>query len=172
MGDRAADVPIVAFVGRSGCGKTTLITRLVQALSKRCICAAVVKHSPIHEVETDVKGTDTWRFWEAGARHVTLVARDRTVHSHRFDDEPELQRALDGVHGVDVILLEGYKRSSVPKVEVIRQACDPQPIPGVVQRIACVTDVVGIEGSVPVFGLDEVEALVGFLVERLGLSRW
>lgn len=160
--------PIVAFVGRSGSGKTTLIERLLPALAAHGVRTAVLKHSPVHTVRMDKSGTDTDRFWQSGARHVALAAQDRVIHMHRFESEPALQMALQGIHDVDLVLLEGYKRTDVPKVEVIRRAHDPDPIEGLASRIAVVTDVNELSLGCPKFGLDQVRELAEFLVQRLG----
>jgi molybdopterin-guanine dinucleotide biosynthesis adapter protein len=159
---------VVAFVGRSGSGKTTLITRLVPVLTGLGIRVGIVKHSPVHPVETDVTGQDTHRFWMSGARHVTLVGQDRVVHAHRFEAEPALPAVLAGMHDVDLILLEGYKRSEWPKIEVIRRAHDPQPIEGLRGRIAVVTDVEELAVDCARFQLDQVRELALFLVGCLG----
>lgn len=160
------EIPVVGFVGRSGCGKTTLLERLIPRLDAAGVRVAVVKHSPVHGVQTDMPGTDTYRYWEAGVQQVTLAARDRVVHTHRYATEPDLKTALAGVHDVDLILLEGYKRSSVPKVEVIRRANDPDPIGELTERIAVVTDVAELDVACPRFGLDEVDELACFLMDH------
>ncbi len=158
---------VVAFVGRSGSGKTTLLTQVIPALAALGVRAAVVKHAPDHAVVTDCPGSDTHRFWAAGAQHVALAARDRVVHTHRYAADPGLSATLSGVHDVDLILLEGYKRSGVPKVEVIRGACNPQPLSGLVGRIACVTDVTDMVLEVPCFGFDAVAPLAAFLMAQV-----
>ena len=161
-------IPAVAFVGRSGSGKTTLIEALVPVLMARGLRVAVVKHAPGHGVETDVRGTDTYRFWEAGAAHVTLVTRDRIAHVHRHNDgPPPLDAALDGVNGVDVVILEGFKGSRTPKIEVIRAARDSKPIEGLEGRIACVSDVPKLGLACPRFEFDDLEGVAGFIVERV-----
>lgn len=159
-------IPVVALVGRSGSGKTTLLVALIAALSRRGVRVAAIKHSPLHHVESDVPGTDSYRYWEAGAAHVGLVATDRVVHTQRCQNEPDLAAVIADVVGVDLILLEGYKRSSVEKMELIRSACDPIPLEGLTCRVAYVTDVAMPAADCPVFGLDEVDRLANFLVRR------
>ena len=161
---------VVAFVGRSGSGKTTLIERLIPVLAEKGVRVAIVKHSPVHNVETDTPGRDTHRFWMAGARHVALATREAVVHRHRFDEEPALETVLAGIHDVDLILLEGDKRSDVPKIEVIRRGHDHRPIEALQGRIAVVTDLEEKVAECPHFPLDPPDALARFLIETLGME--
>lgn len=160
-------IPMVAIVGRSNSGKTTVIEKLVPLLAEAGVRVAVVKHAPIHGVQTDVAGTDTFRFWEAGARHVTLVARDRIAQVHRYGDgAADLTAALRDIHDVDLVILEGFKASPVPKIEVIREARDPDPIDGLEGRIAVVSDVAGLELGCPRFGFAGLSDLAAFIAGR------
>ncbi|MGC9347795.1 MAG: molybdopterin-guanine dinucleotide biosynthesis protein B [Anaerolineae bacterium] len=162
-------IPVVAFVGRSGSGKTTLLERLLPKLNERGVRVAVVKHAVRHTVASDVPGTDTYRFWQVGAAQVALVARDRLAWTKRYDREPELGEVLAQIEGVDLILLEGYKASAFPKVEVVRRACDPELLSGIDNVVGVVTDVpdlAGVAADVPLFPLDGSERLVGFLIQR------
>jgi molybdopterin-guanine dinucleotide biosynthesis protein MobB len=165
-------VAVIAFVGRSGSGKTTLIEQLMPILREQGVRVAVVKHSPDHALETDTPGSDTHRLWMSGAQHVALVGRDRVVHTHRFEEEPSLTVVFAGLHDVDLILLEGYKRSDVPKVEVIRRAHDPHPIEGLERRIAVVTDIEDVGGDCPRFRLDQLHELANFLVGYVKGEGW
>lgn len=170
--------PVVAFVGHSGSGKTTLLLKVIPALKAHGMSVAVIKHSSHRGIETDVPGSDTRRLWDAGASEVALVAPDRIALSRRLAVEPPLGEVLDLVAtsasiggpapaegGAPVlVLIEGYKRSAVPKVEVIRAACNPAPLRDLAGRVACVTDVRGLRLGCPVFDLDDVSGLVEFLV--------
>ena len=159
--------PVFAFVGRSNCGKTTLLEKVVAVLTVRGYRVGVVKHTRHRNVALDALGTDTRRFWDAGAAHVTLVSPARVTHAHRYAVEPEVTAILDAVRDVDVVVLEGYKATSLPKIEVVRAARDPLPLPGLVNRIAFVTDVAALGGMCPCFALDQVEAVADFLVSRM-----
>ncbi len=159
-------IPIVAFVGRSNSGKTTLLQKLIALLRERGYRVAVVKHTVRADVETDLPGTDTRRLWEAGAEHVAFVTPDRIVHTHRYAELPPLEAALAGVADVDVVLIEGFKYGPYPKIEVVRAARDPALIADLQGRIACVTDVPDLLCGVPHFTFDDIAGLADF-VERV-----
>jgi molybdopterin-guanine dinucleotide biosynthesis protein MobB len=99
-------IPVIAFVGRSKSGKTTLLEKLIRELGRRGYRVAAVKHTA-HPIEPDAPGKDTYRFAQAGAVQVILAAPEMT-----------LEEALAGVQDVDLALVEGYKRADVPKIEV------------------------------------------------------
>lgn len=166
-GAAVGPTPVLAFVGRSGSGKTTLLLKLIPALLARQMRVAVVKHSSHRGLETDVAGSDSRRFWDAGAREVALVTPDRVAHTRRVESEPRLDEVLAVVGSVDLILLEGFKCSDVLKIEVIRAACTSALLEGLSGRVACVTDVAGLGMDCPVFGLDDVEGVVDFLIEYM-----
>jgi len=159
--------PVVAFVGRSGSGKTTLLLKLIPVLRARRIRVAMVKHSSHRGVETDVAGSDSRRFWDAGAGEVALVTPDRVAHTRRVASEPRLDEVLSVMGGADLVLLEGFKHSDVSKIEVVRTACTPAPLEGLRGRVACVTDVTDLGMDCPMFGLEDVEGVADFLMERV-----
>ena len=167
-GEMGKTPAVVAFVGRSGSGKTTLLLKLIPALRARQIRLAVVKHSSHRGVETDIAGSDSRRFWDAGVDAVVLVTPDRVAHTRRVEREPRLDEVLSVVGSVDLVLLEGFKCSDVSKIEVIRAACTSVLLDGLRGRVACVTDVADLGIDCPVFRLDDVESVTDFLAERVG----
>jgi len=167
MGDVMGRFPVVSFVGRSNSGKTTLLEKLIVLLRQRGYRVGVVKHTLRENVETDIPGTDTHRMWDAGAEHVAFVTPDRIVHTQRYAQAPTLDLALAGIHDVDIVIAEGFKRGPFPKIEVTRAARDPNLIPDVDGRIACVTDVPDLECAVPRFAFDDVVGLADFVEHAL-----
>lgn len=158
--------PMVAFVGRSGCGKTTLLEQVVAELTRRGYRVAVVKHTRHHDVATDLPGSDTRRFWEAGAAEAMLVTPDRVARVRRCAVEPALEEMAATITDVDLIVVEGYKQAALPKLEVVRAACDPEPIPTVEGRIAFVTDVPALAGDLPCLDLNDSQAVADFIVHH------
>ncbi|MBN1247577.1 MAG: molybdopterin-guanine dinucleotide biosynthesis protein MobB, partial [Anaerolineae bacterium] len=113
--------------------------------------------------------SDTRRLWDVGAEQVALVAPDRIALSRRLRVELTLQEVLEsvvtvGTESPTLVLVEGYKRSRVPKIEVIRAACNPQPLQDLEHRLACVTDVSGLTLDCPMLALNDVAGVVELLL--------
>ncbi len=104
---------VVAFVGHSGAGKTSLIERLVAILRKKGYRVGVLKHTHAR-IKVDRNGTDTDRFRLAGAA-VSAIADDRTLV--RFEGASDPMTLLSSLAAeVDLLLVEGYKQLDLPKV--------------------------------------------------------
>lgn len=155
--------PIISFIGWSGSGKTTFIEKLIPHLRSRGLRLAVIKHDG-HEFQMDREGKDTWRFTQAGAEYVA-IANPR--HSAELINSPVTFRQLcrRAEDFADLIIAEGWTDEAAPQIEILRGHQDlrcthPQ------QLIAVVTDQ-AVDTFLPVFGLEDVEALAGFILTRL-----
>jgi molybdopterin-guanine dinucleotide biosynthesis protein B len=119
--------PVLAVSGYKNSGKTTLIEGVLPLLADLGLRVAVVKRDG-HRFEADTPGADTWRFLRAGANGTAIFDGEKYMLVKR---EAVSERALFGVFSdVDLILLEGFKDSSWPKIEILRGdssdfVCDP-----------------------------------------------
>ena len=111
---------IFGIAGFSGSGKTTLIERVIPQITARGLKVAVIKHTH-HDFDMDRPGKDSWRAREAGAATVLLSSDHRTalLTEHR-DTPPTLNDLLAQLPPCDLVLVEGYKREAIPKLEVHR----------------------------------------------------
>ena len=117
---------VVGFAGYSGSGKTTLVEQLIPRLRARGLRVSVVKHAH-HRFDIDHPGKDTFRHREAGAFEVVIASGRRLALMREFEQAAELS-----VHhllaelwdGVDWVLVEGFRGSDLPKIEVWRPATD------------------------------------------------
>lgn len=160
------DGPVVGIIGRSGSGKTQLLEKLIPILRASGCRLAIVKHTHHRGLKTDQPGSDSYRFWVAGAHQVTLASPDRIVHTYRREDDPSLSQVLAGVHDADLVLVEGYKFSSIPKLEIVRAARDARPLKHVINRLAFITDVRELQAVERWFSLEDVEGVTRFLIDR------
>ncbi len=113
---------VVGFAGFSGSGKTTLVESVISALKLRGLRVSVVKHAH-HEFDIDHAGKDTFRHREAGAFEVVVASSKRVALMREFEKEANLSvhhLIAELYDGVDWVLVEGFKRSDLLKIEVYR----------------------------------------------------
>ena len=154
---------IIAVVGKSKSGKTTLIERLIPEIKKRGYRVGSVKHAH-HGFEIDKKGKDSYRHRAAGADVVVVAAPGEIAMVRRVEQDTldQLERFFDDV---DLVLVEGYKRTQHPKIEVFDRKSHAAPL-GLNEEglIAFVSDDT-VEVGVPVYRRDQIVE-IGDLIER------
>src|SRR3974390_898456 len=161
--------PIVSIVGWSNSGKTTLIERLIPALNRLGYRIATIKHN-LHGFEIDHKGKDSWRHKQAGAQ-LTVIASPGKVAL--IEDTPRdygIAELCDRyVRDVDLILLEGFKGNSYPKIEVYRPEIHSEMLCGKEDNLFAVVADKDIPLNVPRFRKEDSNEIAG-LIEELFLK--
>jgi len=156
---------IIGLAGWSGSGKTTLVTKVIPVLMRRGLKVATVKHAH-HDFDTDRPGKDSWLHRQAGASEVAIVSSRRWAIVHELGDEaePPLVDMLAKLSPVDLVIVEGFKRQSHPKLEVFRAAVGkPLLHPDDDCIVAVATDTPLPQAQVPVLMLDDIEGLANVL---------
>ena len=114
--------PVVSIVAKSGTGKTTLLEKLIADLKSRGFRVGAVKHDA-HSFRIDHEGKDSWRLTEAGADTMLITSPEKIamVKQNPQGAEPPLNETIAAYcDDLDILLTEGFKRSSMPKIEVYR----------------------------------------------------
>jgi len=120
MAKESKEIPVVSIVGESDTGKTTLIEKIIPELTRRGYRVATVKHD-VHGFDIDHEGKDSWRHKQAGACLTVLSSPWRVAVVEDVEKDHDIVELRDRyIRNVDIIVTEGFKRNSHPKIEVFR----------------------------------------------------
>lgn len=159
------EIPVITIIGKSGSGKTTLLEKLIAELKRREYRVATIKHHSHAGFDIDRPGKDSWRHAQAGSDHVIIAAPDKIASYRLLKRELTLDEIVAGIHDVDIILVEGYKRAGKPTLEVIRSEIGVEPICPLEQCLAIATDA-PLSAALPQFDLFDAEGITNFIERR------
>lgn len=165
---------IFGISGWKNSGKTSLTVRLVEEFTQRGFTVSTIKHAH-HEFDIDKQGADSYRHRQAGAHEVAIVSGTRfaIMHELRGAQEPTLADILPRLAPCDLLLIEGYKREAIPKIEVRRLEANSQvPLTDLDPHILAIAADHTIESSsIPVFDLNDTLSIADFIAETTGLTK-
>ncbi|MCJ8518133.1 molybdopterin-guanine dinucleotide biosynthesis protein B [Pseudorhizobium tarimense] len=157
---------VFGIAGWKNSGKTGLAVRLVKEFTRRGYRISTIKHAH-HDFDIDKVGADSYRHRQAGAHEVALVSGTRFAIMHELREEPEppFEEILARLAPCDLVLIEGYKREPVPKIEARRlEASKREPLaPSDPHIMAIAADHPMTDTALPVFDLDDTVAIADFI---------
>lgn len=160
------------LAGWSGSGKTTLVVKLLPALIDRGFKVSTMKHTH-HQFDMDKPGKDSHNHRMAGAEEVMVTSSTRwaLLHELRGDAEPDIQTLIDRMSPVDLVLIEGFKSYPHAKLEVHRPSLGKSLLADQDSSVVAIaTDEPFEHPSLPVLDLNDVKAIVDFIVGHTGLT--
>lgn len=159
---------VLGLIGWSGSGKTTLLTRLLPLFIAQGLRVSTVKHAH-HGFDLDRPGKDSHAHRLAGASEVMIASERRWALMHELSGpEPELPELLSRMSPVDLILVEGFKSSSHPKIEVHRPSLGQPPFwPGRADIAAVAADAPLADCPLPCLDLASPAAIVAWSLRFL-----
>lgn len=163
--------PVVSIVARSGTGKTTLLEKLIAELKQRGFRVGVIKHDA-HRFGIDHEGKDSWRLTQAGADTMLITSPDKLAMIKQYSEEQEptlAETVATYCDDVDIVLTEGFKKSTMPKIEVHRRERS--------EKLLCRNEVheptliavasdSRLEIDVPLYDINDAHGLCDLIVER------
>lgn len=160
---------IYGVVGWKNTGKTTLLERLVTEITERGFSVSTIKHAH-HSFDVDHPGKDSYRHRAAGATEVILTssARFALMHELRGADEPSLEELIAKLSPVDLVLIEGFKTGTHPKIEAHRAETGQSLIADNDSTIRAVASDSSHTTDLPTFALDDVSAIADYILSEVG----
>ena len=165
---------IFGLAGWSGSGKTTLMMALIPELVSRGVTVSTLKHAH-HAFDVDQPGKDSWRHRQAGAQEVMVCSQNRwaLMRELRGAPEPSFDELVRRMSPVDILLVEGFKRHSHPKIEVYRPSLGkPLLHPEDPLVVAIASDEMLPELGLPWLSLSDAGAVATFILARHEYYRW
>lgn len=115
------DIKVVAFVAKSNTGKTTLLEKVIAELKRRGYKVGAIKHDA-HSFNIDHPGKDSHRLTAAGADTMLITSPEKLALIRKHESAPPLEELIPAYFSdMDIVLTEGFKMSSLPKIELHRK---------------------------------------------------
>ena len=162
---------IFGFAGWSGSGKTTLIERLLPLFIAQGLRVALIKHAH-HSFDLDQPGKDSYRHRQAGCTEVLVSSSRRwaLVHELRGAPEPAFEELVAHMSPCDLLLVEGFKRGKLPKLEVYRAAVGEPLIHPHDPDVVAVASDGKVATTLPCLDLNDPPVIASFVLRHVGLG--
>ena len=167
-------VPAIGFCAFSGTGKTTLLTQLIPQLKAGGIRLAVIKHAH-HSFEIDYSNKDSYKLRHSGTQQMlivseTCIAKIKDINPQK--DKINLQELLNELDfdELDLILVEGFKHSNFPKIELHRAEIKAPlifPNDNSVIAVAADGELATRPAHLPVLDLNNIQEITEFIQRYL-----
>ncbi len=163
-------VKAISFVAKSGTGKTTLLEKVIARLKAKGYRIGVIKHDA-HRFDIDHPGKDSHRLAAAGADTMMISSPEKLALVKKHTASPPALAEILAIYftDVDIVLTEGFKHGSLPKIELHRkersatlicrgEAHDPM--------LVAVASNEPLKLDVPVLDLNDAGAVADFIEEK------
>jgi len=158
-------IPLVSFVGKSASGKTTLIEKIIPELTRKGWRVATIKHRR-HGFDIDREGKDSWRHRKAGARMTVMSSPEQIAVIENPERDLDIAELRDRyIHGVDIVLTEGFKGNTYPKIEVFRSVLKREMLCSKEDNLIAVASDEDMNIDVPCLNIDDAQGIAQLIID-------
>jgi len=163
-------LPILAIVGWSGTGKTTLLQKVIPILGDKGIRAGLIKHTH-HQMDVDTPGKDSYLLRKAGASQVIVASSERwalmcETPEKQSIDLPYLLSRMDHAT-LEVVLVEGFKDEPVPKIVLWRAGIKGGIEELLDEQVIAVASDQKLTLNVPILDINRPDSVADFIADWL-----
>ena len=155
------------IVGWKNSGKTYLVQRLIEWFSKKNLIVASIKHAH-HNFDIDKPGTDSYLHRQAGSQQIIVSSSKRwaKVVELKNKSEKKLDELLRELNCPDIVIIEGFKDSPHPKIEIVKEDSDNYLFSKLKNVIGIVSNK-QLETNLPQFKREEIDKLAKFILNKV-----
>ena len=146
--------------------KSELVRRLVVELMGRGLRVSTMKRVS-DAVDLEKPGSGTWQHRAAGAAEVMIANARRFAllcETPADAKEPEVTQLLARMAPVDIVLLDGFRRSRYPKMEALPAGQDRAVLAPGDPRVLAITSDTPVAAAIPCLALSDIAALADFVL--------
>ena len=155
------------IVGWKNSGKTYLVQRLIEWFSKKNLVVASIKHAH-HDFDIDKPGTDSYLHRQAGSQQIIVSSSKRWTKIVELNgrSEKKLDELLRELDAPDIVIIEGFKNSPHPKIEIVKEDSDNYLFLKLKNIIGIVCDK-QISTILPKFRRREIDKIAEFILTNM-----
>ena len=157
---------IIGITGWKDVGKTYYASLIIKLLVKRGYQVGSIKHAH-HDFDIDKPGTDSFKHREAGSNQVIISSSKRwaKITENNNENEKSLDELIQEFNDVEIIVVEGFKKESHPKIEILTKGLNNRN-KETKNVVAIVSDDLK-DNTTPVFKENDIENLVEFIIKKI-----
>ena len=157
---------IIGIVGWKNSGKTRLAKEIIKYLVSKDFVIGTIKHAH-HSFDIDKKETDSFIHRKAGAQEVLISSSKRwaKIDEREKLNELSLNDLLKKIERADIVLVEGFKKESHKKIEVMRGIdSKKKPLYNILSNVVAIVSNYKVNAKVPVFKENDFKGIGNFII--------
>ena len=136
----------------------------------------LIKHAH-HSFDVDRPGKDSYVLRHAGAQQTMVASKNRwalMTETPSHEQDPKLEELITHLEQkqLDLILVEGFKHTHYPKLEVNRSAVNSTLLypndPDIIALVTIEKPLTEYSANIPILDLDDTEQIVQFILNFIG----
>ena len=159
-------IKVIGVVGWKDVGKTFFATEIIKLLVSKKFKVGSIKHAH-HDFDIDQDGTDSFKHRNAGSNQVIISSSKRwaKIIENNNKKEKNLDELIKEFQDIDIVIVEGFKKESHPKIEII--AKNSQIINSELKNVIAFVSDEMLDSNIPVFKKNDTKSLVEFIIKKL-----
>ena len=117
-------------------------------------------------MQIDEPGRDSYQHRIAGAHQVILSTENKWALINSCKETPELEYLIKKFENTDIILVEGYKNSKIPKIEVRRYKKYDYKNEDIAENIIAISSDTKVSQNKIIFNSNDYDAVSNFIIKK------